>query len=253
MSVEGFLDQDAVLDPAGDYNPITCPACHSVHSEDSLNPSMIRGENSTELCGQCHTESRHPTYDVWRGGAHDLTGVVECTSCHGYREGSHGPEMNHTFFVLPEDACNQTGCHDNNLDWALGQLEEIQSSFDDLVADFEAEATAFETIVMTYNATEGADYEFVSDVLDMVDAASTTVGYYGYDGSSGFHDPMETFDAVNSAFRDLLDAEAYFYENMPEATTPPPAGGFDALIVVGGAAGGIVVGLLLGVLVGRRR
>jgi hypothetical protein len=262
MSVEGFLDQDAVLDPAGDYNPITCPACHSVHSEDSMNPSMIRGENSTELCGLCHTESRHPTYDVWRGGAHDLTGVVECTSCHGYREGSHGAEMNHTFFVLPEDACNQTGCHDNNLDWALGQLEEIQSSFDDLVADFEAEATAFETIVMNYNATDGADYEFVSDVLDMVDAASTTVGYYGYDGSSGFHDPMETFDAVNSAFRDLLDAEAYFYENMPDAPTPtptptptttPPPGGFDTLILVGGAAGGIVVGLLLGVLVGRRR
>jgi hypothetical protein len=164
--------------------------------------------------------------------------------------------MNHTFFVLPEDACNQTGCHDNNLDWALAQLEDIQTSFEDLVADFEAEAAAFETVVTTYNATEGADHDLVAEVLGLVDTASSEVGLYVYDGSSAFHDPMGTFESVNSAFRDLLDAEAYFYENVPEptpTTTPPPVGGFDALIVVGGAAGGIVVGLLLGVLVGRRR
>jgi hypothetical protein len=166
--------------------------------------------------------------------------------------------MDHSFSVLPEDACNQTGCHDNNLDWALGQLEEIQSSFESLVADFEAEATAFETVVMNYNATEGADHDFVSDVLDMVDEASTAVGYQVYDGSSGFHDPMGSFEAVNTAFRDLLDARAYFYENVPEApsTTPTPTTPIpvdNTLIIVGGAAGGIVVGLLLGVLVGRRR
>ncbi|MFW9891811.1 MAG: multiheme c-type cytochrome [Candidatus Thorarchaeota archaeon] len=253
MSVEGFLDQDADLDPAGPYNPLTCPACHSVHSADIANPAMIRAVNATELCGLCHTGSRHGTYDVWKGGPHDLTGIVECTSCHGFREGDHGPEMNHTFSVLPEDACNQTACHEGQLDWALTQMEEIQSSFDALVTDFTTEADAFETIVMEYNATADADYELVDYVLGIVDDASTTVGYYGYDGSSGFHDPMETFDALNGAFRDLLDAKAYFYENMPEPTTPTPVGGFDTLIVVGGAAGGIVVGLLLGVLVGRRR
>jgi hypothetical protein len=156
--------------------------------------------------------------------------------------------MNHTFAVIP-DSCNQTGCHDSQ-EWAIGQLEEIQSAYDDLVADFEAEATAFETIVLAYNATAGADYDLVTEVMEIVDAASTTVGYYGYDGSSGFHDPTETFDALNSAFRDLLDAKAYYYENLPA-----PAAGFtaDTLIIVAGAAGGIVVGLLLGVLVGRRR
>jgi len=258
MSAEGFLDQEAELDPDGDYNPITCPACHSVHSADTANPYQIRAVNSTELCGLCHTESRHPTYDVWQGGAHDLTGVVLCTDCHGFRQGSHGPTMNHTFTVEPEEACGQTkddtSCHNGQEAWAINQLEEIQSSFNALVADFEAEATAFNTVVMDYNATEGADYELVDYVLGIVDDASTTVGYYGYDGSSGFHDPTETFDAVNGAFRDLLGAEAYFYENLPEpTTTPPPVGGFDTLVVVGGAAGGIVVGLLLGVLVGRRR
>ncbi len=255
MSAEGFLDQSADLDPLGDYNPLTCPACHSVHSELSENPLMIRADNATELCGLCHVGSHHPTYTVWKGGAHDLTGVVECTSCHGFQQGSHGPSMNHTFAVVPADSCGPTDdevgvCHEGQEDWAMNQLEEIQSAFDDLVEDFETEASAFETILLTYNATVGADYELVTEVMDIVDASATTVGYYVYDGSSGFHDPTETFDALNSAFRDLLDAKAYYYENLPA-----PAAGFsaDTLIIVGGAAGGIVVGLLLGVLVGRRR
>ena len=248
MSVEGFLDQDADLDPTGDYNPLTCPACHSVHSELSANPYQIRADSPSELCGLCHTEGRHPTYDVWTDGAHDLTGVVECTSCHGFQPGGHGPTMNHTFAVIPA-SCNQTGCHESQ-EWALNQLDQIQTAFDDLVEDFETEVSAFETIVLAYNATAGADYALVTEVMDIVDASSATVGYYGYDGSSGFHDTTETFDAMNSAFRDLLDAKAYYYENLPA-----PAAGFsaDTLIIVAGAAGGIVVGLLLGVLVGRRR
>ncbi|MFW9958667.1 MAG: ammonia-forming cytochrome c nitrite reductase subunit c552 [Candidatus Odinarchaeota archaeon] len=251
MSAEGFLDQEAELDPADeDYNAITCPACHSVHSADVVNPAQIRAVNSTELCGLCHVESRHPSYTVWRGGAHDLTGIVECTDCHGFEVGSHGPEMNHSFYVNAEDACGQAPeCHEGQEEWAINQLEEIQSSFDALVADFDTEASAFETIVLAYNATAGADYELVDYVLGIVDEASTTVGYYVYDRSSGFHDPTETFDALNSAFRDLLDAKAYYYENLPA-----PAGfSADTLIIVGGAAGGILVGLLLGVLVGRRR
>ena len=163
--------------------------------------------------------------------------------------------MDHSFSVDPEDSCGQSEeCHEGMEAWAISQLEEITSAFDALVSDFDTEATAFETVVMDYNATADADYALVDHVLGIVEEASDTVTYYEYDGSHGFHDPMGTFEALNEAFRDLLDAKAYFYENMPEpTTTPPPPGGFDTLIVVGGAAGGIVVGLLLGVLVGRRR
>jgi hypothetical protein len=158
--------------------------------------------------------------------------------------------MNHTFSVLPEDACNQTECHAGHLDWAIEQLEEIQSAFHDLVLELETEATALETIVEAYNATAGANHTLANYVLDEIDAAVGVAHYYEYDGSAGFHDPMETFDAVNGAFRDLLDAKAFYYANLPA-----PVAGFsaDTLIIVGGAAGGIVVGLLLGVLVGRRR
>jgi len=253
MSAEGFLDQDAELDPEGDYNPITCPACHSVHDADISNPYGIRAEDSTELCGTCHGNSaRHTTIEVWTGGPHDLTGIVECVDCHGFTPGDHGPFTNHSFFIGNATAtCGQSDeCHEGQEDWAIAQMEEILTAYDDLVTDFEAESSAFETVVMAYNATAGANQTLVNYVLDIVDDANGVVAYYGYDKSSGFHNPMQTFDDINEAFRDLLDAEAYYYENLPA-----PAAGFsaDTLIIVGGAAGGIVVGLLLGVLVGRRR
>lgn len=254
MSAEGFLDQEAELDPEGDYNPLTCPACHSVHDANIANPAYIRAVNTTELCGLCHGHSaRHTTIEVWTSGAHALTGIVECGDCHGFTQGSHGPFMNHSFYVSAEDSCGQSAeCHEGQEDWAIGQMEEILTAYDDLVTDFTTEASAFETVVMAYNATAGANYTLVDYVMGVVDDASGVVAYYGYDGSSGFHNPMQTFDDINSAFRDLLNAEAYYYENLP---APATGGGVsaDTLIIVAGAAGGIVVGLLLGVLVGRRR
>ncbi len=251
MSTEGFIDQESDFDPTGDYNPLTCPACHSSHSAFSANPGQIRAVNATELCSICHVGSHHPTATVWKGGPHDLADV-ECIDCHGWQPGSYGSAyINHTFAVDPDVACGQsTDCHEGHEDWAINQLEETQSAFHDLVLELETEATAFELIVEAYNATVGANHTLANYVLDEIDTAVGVAHYYDYDGSGGFHDPMETFDAVNGAFRDLLDAKEFYYANLPAA----PAGiSADTLIIVGGAAGGIVVGLLLGVLVGRRR
>jgi len=260
MSAEGFIDPTATdLDPNGAYNSLTCPACHSVHSADVVNPAQIRAVNSTELCGLCHSGSRYPMYDTFTAGPHALTGVVDCVSCHGWQQGAHGAVTNHTFFIVNATAtCGQgPECHEGQEAWALSQLEEIQSSFDALVSDFETEATDFEAIVTAYNETADADYELTSYVMGVLDDAASTVSYYQADSSSGFHDPKGTFDALNSAFRDLLNAEAYYYENLPVPTTTTTTGGggvpLDTLFIVGGAAGGIIVGLLLGVLVGRRR
>lgn len=257
MSTEGFIDQAGDYDPAGDFNAVSCPACHSVHSEWSEDgPAMIRAVNASELCGLCHVGSHHPTYTVWIGGAHNLAGV-ECTDCHGYDlTPGLNAFLNHTFAVDPSIACGQSDdCHNGTVEWALNQLEQIQTSFEHLVEEMETEATAFTAIVMAYNDTADADHALVEYVLDEIDTAVGVAHYYGYDGSEGFHDTSETFEAVNEAFRDLLDAKAYFYENMPvpTPTTSGPGVPVDTLIIVGGAAGGIVVGLLLGVLVGRRR
>ncbi len=256
MSTEGFIDQEGDYDPADtSFSAVSCPACHSVHGEWSdTGPAMIRAVNATELCGLCHVGSHHPTYTVWIGGSHDLAGV-ECIDCHGY-DLTPGLSvfLNHTFAVDPDIACGQTDeCHEGTVEWALNQLEEIQTSFAHLVEELETEAAAIGLIVEAYNLTADANHTLANYVLDAIDEAVGVAHYYGYDGSAGFHDPTETFDAVNGAFRDLLNAKAYFYENVPAATTPGGGISADTLIIVGGAAGGIVVGLLLGVLVGRRR
>jgi formate-dependent nitrite reductase cytochrome c552 subunit len=139
---------------------------------------MIRAVNASELCGLCHVGSHHPTYTVWIGGSHNLAGV-ECIDCHGYDLTPGESEfLNHTFAVDPDIACGQSDeCHNGTVEWALNQLEEIQSSFHDLVEELETEATAFGAIVEAYNATAGANHTLANYVLDAIDDAVGVAHY----------------------------------------------------------------------------
>ncbi len=257
MSTEGFIDMEAELDPEGDFNAVSCPACHAVHGEWSdEGPYMIRAENASELCANCHTGSRHGAYDTWIGGSHHLAGLT-CIDCHGYdltnTSNTDTYFLNHTFVVKPDLACGQpdNGCHEDNEAWALAQLETIQEAYDALVEEIQTEADDLETIVLAYNETAGADTELVSTVMEAIDGANAAIMSTNGDGSSGFHDRVGILDTLNGAYVDLLNAKAYYYENLPGETTAPP--GMDLLIIAGGAIGGIVIGLILGLLVGRRR
>jgi formate-dependent nitrite reductase cytochrome c552 subunit len=259
MSTEGFIDQQAggsahnSMDPEGDFNAVSCSACHAVHSNWSANAGQIRAASTSELCGTCHVGERHGTYQTWTGGPHALAGV-ECIDCHGYDVAPGDNEfLNHTFLVNLDEACGQsTECHEGLEDWAIDQLETYQASFEELTAELGAEADSFEAIVLAYNATAGANYTLVDYVMGYVDEAGSMLMLYNGDGSSGFHHPHQVFGDLNEAYADLLDAKAYFYEMTGETAGPPPLPA-DTLVIVAGAAGGIVVGLLLGVLVGRRR
>ncbi len=275
MSTEGFVyqqnpemignDVDTGFDPNADYNAVSCPACHAVHANWSgTSPGMIRAVNATQLCANCHVGTYHDTYQLWTGGPHHLAGV-ECTDCHGY-DIAPGDNvfLNHTFVVNPEVACGQsTECHEGQEDWAINQLEQIQSAFDALTDEILTEASALEDIITTYNQTDGADHDLVAEVMDVIDSVVSEVTYLINDGSHGFHDPMEFSQRLTDAYAQLLNAKAYFYENLPPdtvietvtetVTVTVPVGGTDTLVLAGGAVGGIVVGLLLGALIGRRR
>jgi len=257
MSTEGFIDQQAgghaTFEPTDDVNAVSCPACHAVHANWSSTEGQLRANSPTDLCGLCHVGERHTTYQTWTGGPHALAGV-DCIDCHGYDVAPGDNEfLNHTFLVNLDKACGQSEeCHKGLEDWAIDQLETYQASYEDLTAEIEAEVAAFKPIVLAYNDTADADHDLVDEVLAYVDAAADLVSYYDNDGSSGFHHPHQIFGELNAAFADLLDAKAHFYEMTGAGTTPPPVQA-DTLIIVAGAAGGIVVGLLLGVLVGRRR
>jgi hypothetical protein len=255
-------DVNTDFDVDGDYNSISCPACHAVHSNWSIveGNAQIRAVNASELCGLCHVGSHHPHYEVWIGGTHNLAGV-ECTDCHGYSlifyRGSLRSDLNHTFAIDPDIACGQArdadelGCHEGMETWALGQLEMRGEAFDALTEEILEDAEALAAEVATYNATAGANITLANLAQDAVDNAEDVVHYYQADSSRGFHDGAETFHALNEAHAALLNAKATFYRGSA------PAGGFtlggDTLTLVGLGVGGIVVGLVLGVLVGRRR
>ncbi|MHA2207118.1 MAG: multiheme c-type cytochrome, partial [Candidatus Thorarchaeota archaeon] len=255
-------DVNTDFDVDGDYNSISCPACHAVHSNWTAVDGMaqIRAVNVSELCGLCHVGSHHPHYEVWIGGTHNLAGV-ECTDCHGYSlifyRGSLRSDLNHTFAIDPDIACGQArdadelGCHEGMETWALGQLEMRGEAFDALTEEILEDAEALGAEVATYNATAGANVTLANLAQAAVDNAEDVVHYYQADSSRGFHDGAETFHALNEAHAALLNAKATFYRGSA------PAGGFtlggDTLTLVGLGVGGIVVGLVLGVLVGRRR
>jgi hypothetical protein len=231
----------------GDYNSISCPACHAVHSNWSISsPAQIRAVNATELCGLCHVGTHHPHYEVWSDGTHDLAGV-ECTDCHGYAlifyRGSWRGTLNHTFAIDPDVACGQSeDCHEGMETWALGQLEMRGLAFDALTEEILDATTALTAEVVAYNVT-GANITLANYMQDAIDAAVDTVHYYQYDSSKGFHDGAETFAALTDVYADMLDAKATFYQNAAPA-------GVDivmlSIIGVGGIVGGLVLGLLLG-------
>jgi formate-dependent nitrite reductase cytochrome c552 subunit len=256
-SLASFVNTSFAVD--GDYNSIGCPACHSVHSNWSMieGNAQLRANDANELCSLCHVGARHPNYQVWEDGPHDLAGV-DCIDCHGYdtvyyREEGRGT-LNHSFALVPELACGQEDCHDGDgqADWAINMMEMRAEAFDALTEEILADATALAAEVATYNATADANYTLTAAVQDAIDAAEDVVNLYTYDSSKGMHDGAETFTNLNEAHADLLNAKATFYKYSATGAATPAAS-MDMIIIIGGAAGGLVLGLVLGVLVGRRR
>jgi hypothetical protein len=247
-SLSDDVDTDFAVD--GDYNSISCPACHAVHSNWSISsPAQIRAVNASELCGLCHVGTHHPHYEVWIDGSHNLAGV-ECTDCHGYQlifyRGSWRGTLNHTCAIDPEVACGQSeDCHEGMETWALGQLEMRGEAFDALTEEILEVATALTAEVATFNAT-GANITLANNVQGAIDAAVDAVHYYQYDSSKGFHDGAETFSVLNDVYAEMLEAKATFYMYSTPA-------GADILILALLGGGGIVAGLVLGLLLGRRQ
>lgn len=105
----------------------------------------------------------------------------------------------------------------------------------------------------TYNATAGANIALANDMQEAIDTAYETIDYLEADKSHGFHNPAWIMEELNAAYVDLLNAKATFYEQGGGAVVDAAGFSADMLIIVAGSIGGIVIGLVLGILVGRRR
>ncbi len=86
-------------------NPVNCQLCHDAHK------LKLRIPETNELCGTCHTGVFHPTFEVFKGGFHNLA-RVNCSDCHMYRkpyQGIEEPAITGHSFKIDKRAC--MNCH----------------------------------------------------------------------------------------------------------------------------------------------
>jgi len=82
----GYVDEATTSHLAG----VQCENCHGTGAYHVLNPNEATTQPfpslAAELCGSCHTDSHHPTYDEWATSAHAVSyedsHASSCDACH---------------------------------------------------------------------------------------------------------------------------------------------------------------------------
>ncbi|UCE60586.1 MAG: hypothetical protein JSU63_02315 [Phycisphaerales bacterium] len=92
----GFVDDATTANLAG----VQCENCHGASSKHVFDPTVVHPviDNSSELCGACHTDAHHPTYDQWSESGHEAAAsnshASYCNVCHAPEEGTNPhPEL----------------------------------------------------------------------------------------------------------------------------------------------------------------
>jgi len=227
MSTQGFLGETVYLNTTG-LEPVSCAACHNPHSAEY--EDQLRSESPTELCGQCHSGSHHPDYDIFIGSPHEEAGL-ECTSCHGQGTHlSHGEVsswFNHTFAIYNTFyPYNQTepmvcsNCHTGeSFDWAVSQLELIQNSTPDLITTVTQLIDEAKAVITIANQTSGANQTKIAEALALIEEAETLVDYVEHESSGGFHNPQALSEATHLATEAELVAISARAEALGETVT----------------------------------
>lgn len=102
---------------------VQCENCHGAGSDHpQIDPASVAISQDSALCGQCHTDTHHPTYDEWASSPHNHVIVEEatraaCAKCHNglytaqylnNPEGFTNPPANPTQYAV----IGCVGCHD---------------------------------------------------------------------------------------------------------------------------------------------
>ncbi|NIU38753.1 ammonia-forming cytochrome c nitrite reductase subunit c552 [Candidatus Bathyarchaeota archaeon] len=211
MSTQGALGQDVSLDTP-DLASVSCAVCHDPHSHTY--EAQLRYENSTELCGQCHSQA-----ELFEDSAHSKAGL-ECASCHGqgshFAHGHESATINHTWGVYgmyypynqteAEEPIVCSTCHTQS--WATSQLGVIQDLTTGLVTNVTETIDDAKAAITIANQTSGVDQTEIDEAEAMVEAAEDYLHDVDRDGSEGFHDPEQTFAILSTAAHLASDAES---------------------------------------------
>ncbi len=220
MSTQGSLGFSVTLSTP-DLTSISCVTCHDPHSHQY--EGQIRKENSTELCGQCHSQA-----EVFENSAHSKAGL-ECVSCHGpgthLSHGAPSPTMNHTWGVYDMFyPYNQTlqpvvcsNCHTQ--EWATSQLGVIQSLTDELVANATSTIDKAKAAITVANQTSGVDETELTSASGMIETAESILYSVNRDASKGFHNPEQTYTVLAEAARLANEAQSTALAARADALT----------------------------------
>ncbi len=224
MSSQGFLGDNDYNISSPDLEPVSCAVCHDPHSREN---DYLRFEDSTELCGQCHSGSRHSSYNVFLEGPHDEA-ELECTSCHGQGErlwhDEPDPWFNHTFGIYntfypfnQTDPLVCSSCHTQS--WATSRLGVIQDLTHDLILNVTMAIDKALASIDLANQTAGTDELQLQAAADMIETAESYISLVENDGSHGFHDPEQTFGMLGQAAHLTNEAQNLAFEELASGTT----------------------------------
>ncbi len=227
MSTQGALGLDVSLNTTN-LESISCVACHDPHSHTY--EAQLRYEDSTELCGQCHSQA-----ELFEDSAHSRAGW-ECTSCHGqgthFAHGHVSDLVNHTWGVygmyypynqtIGEEPIVCSTCHTQS--WATSQLGVIQGLTTELVTNVTRAIDDARVSITTANQTSGVDQTKIDESLAMIETAEDYVSDVERDHSEGFHDPEQTFAILSAAAHLASEAESRALEARAAALASEAAG-----------------------------
>lgn len=263
MSTQGSLGLNVTLDDP-DLEPISCVACHDPH--DAENEFQLIQEDPLATCQQCHdAPDHHLNYQIFIDGPHELAGL-DCTSCHGQGtrlwHGSESQWFNHTFWIYNTVyPYNQTDpmvciqCHDQT--WASTQLGIIQGTFSEMMANVTTVIEEAEAAISEANTTSGVDQTKVDEAVALLSTAEDWLNFLEGDDSGGLHNPERSWELFSDAYRLAFEAESIAQEAQQtalsgEVTRVEGELATSQTYLYVGALGAIVVGLAIGMVVGRR-
>ncbi len=185
----------------------------------------MRYENSTELCGQCHSQA-----EFFEDSAHFKAGL-ECTSCHGqgthFAHGHESAVINHTWGIYgmhypynqttAEEPIVCSTCHTQS--WATSQLGVIQSLTTELITNVTQAIENAKAAIGIANQTSGANQTQINLATEMVEAAEDYIYDIERDSSEGFHNPEQTFAMLGWASHLANEAQVLAFEGLVSEKT----------------------------------
>ncbi len=221
--VQNVIGEITLANP--ELESITCSLCHNLHSPEY--EYQLRFENSTELCGQCHTGSHHPQSEFFNESPHEKA-ELECASCHGQGtrlfHGREGSWFNHTFQIYNTFyPYNQTeplvcsSCHTQS--WATSQLGVIQGLTTELITNVTQAIENAKESIDTANQTSGVSQENIAEAQAMIETAEDYVHFVENDHSEGFHNPEQTFAILGEAAHLANEAQLIVFESLAGQTS----------------------------------